>query len=308
MLDTILNSIVPVFFVIALGWFSGKKNIVSTEHKKAFADYVMMFSFPLHLFIGSAKANPKTLLDVRIISSFALALMGLYVISFIIQKHVFKYDSRKAAQGSIVCAFPNMAFMGIPVLTSLIGPEALISVAIGNVITSIFMIPITTIILESNNASASPMEIIKSSLVNCIKKPLIIAPILGLLCSVFHVEIPKVVFHSFELIGKSTSGVSLFSLGLIMASYRVVLSGQVYFNIFMKNILQPILMSGLIVLFHLKGIMAKEILLLCAMPTATISTMFGLKYGVSEVESSSSTILGTIFSIITLSFLISFIL
>ena len=86
------------------------------------------------------------------------------------------------------------------------------------------------------------------------------------------------------------------------------MSGQVYFNIFMKNILQPIIMSGLIVLFHLKGIMAKEILLLCAMPTATISTMFGLKYGVSEVESSSSTILGTIFSIVTLSFLISFIL
>ena len=80
MLDTILDSIVPVFFVIALGWFSGKKKIVSIEHKKAFADYVMMFSFPLHLFIGSAKANPKTLLDVRIISSFALALMGVYVI------------------------------------------------------------------------------------------------------------------------------------------------------------------------------------------------------------------------------------
>ncbi|MGL5055668.1 MAG: AEC family transporter [Fusobacteriaceae bacterium] len=307
MLDTILNSIVPVFFVIALGWFSGKKEIVSIDHKKAFADYVMMFSFPLHLFIGSAKANPKTLLDVKVISAFTLALMGLYIISFIIQKYIFKYDSRKAAQGSIVCAFPNMAFMGIPVLTSLIGPEALISVAIGNIITSIFMIPITTIILESKEDSASPIEVIKTSLINCIKKPLIIAPILGVLCSVFQIEIPKAVFQSCELIGKSTSGVSLFSLGLIMASYRIVLSGQVFFNIFMKNILQPIIMVGLIVLFNLKGVMAKEILLLCSMPTATISTMFGLKYGVSEVESSSSTILGTIFSIITLSFLISFI-
>lgn len=308
MLNTILSSIVPVFFVIALGWFSGKKNIVSTEHKKAFADYVMMFSFPLHLFIGSAKADPKKLLDPKIISTFALALMGLYALSFIIKKHVFKYDSRKAAQGAIVCAFPNMAFMGIPVLTSLIGPEALISVAIGNVITSIFMIPLTTIILESNNASASPMAIIKSSMINCIKKPLIIAPILGLLCSVLQIHIPVVISHSFELIGKSTSGVSLFSLGLIMASYKIVLSAEVYFNIFMKNILQPVLMAALLVLFHLKGMMAKEILLLCAMPTATISTMFGLKYGVSEVESSSSTILGTIFSIITLSFIISFIL
>ncbi|MGL5232053.1 MAG: AEC family transporter [Fusobacteriaceae bacterium] len=307
MLDTILNSIVPVFFVIALGWFSGKKEIVSIDHKKAFADYVMMFSFPLHLFIGSAKANPKTLLDVKVISAFTLALMGLYIISFIIQKYIFKYDSRKAAQGSIVCAFPNMAFMGIPVLTSLIGPEALISVAIGNIITSIFMIPITTIILESKEDSASPIEVIKTSLINCIKKPLIIAPILGVLCSVFQIEIPKAVFQSCELIGKSTSGVSLFSLGLIMASYRIVLSGQVFFNIFMKNILQPVIMVGLIILFNLKGVMAKEILLLCSMPTATISTMFGLKYGVSEVESSSSTILGTIFSIITLSFLISFI-
>lgn len=306
MLDTILNSIVPVFFVIALGWFAGRKNIVSTEHKKAFADYVMMFSFPLHLFIGSAKADPEVLLNPETILSFALALMGLYLIAFMVQKYIFKFDSRKAAQGSIVCAFPNMAFMGIPVLTSLIGPEALISVALGNVITSLFMIPITTIILESDNASASPMEIIKSSMINCIKKPLIIAPILGLICSVLHIQVPQVVAHSFDLIGKSTSGVSLFTLGLIMASYKIVLSREVYFNIFMKNILQPILMWVLIGFFHLKGIMAKEVMLLCAMPTATISTMFGLKYGVSEIESSSSTILGTIFSIITLSFLISF--
>lgn len=308
MFDTILNSIVPVFFVIALGWFSGKKNIVSIDHKKAFADYVMMFSFPLHLFASSAKADAKVLLDFRIILTFALTLMGLYIIAFIVQKHGFKFDSRKAAQGSIVCAFPNMAFMGIPVLTALIGPEALISVAIGNIITSIFMIPITTIILESNNATASPFEIIKSSLINCFKKPLIIAPILGLICSVTHIELPKVVYHSCELIGKSTSGVSLFSLGLIMASYKIVFSWQVYFNIFMKNILQPILAFGLLFLFNLKGVMAKEILLLCSMPTATISTMFGLKYGVSEVESSSSTIVGTIFSIITLSVLISYII
>ncbi|MGL5655989.1 MAG: AEC family transporter [Fusobacteriaceae bacterium] len=304
MFDTILNSIMPVFFVIALGWFSGKKEIVSVEHKKAFADYVMMFSFPLHLFIESAKADPKSLLDVKVISSFTLALMGLYIISFIVQKYIFKYDSKKAAQGSIVCSFPNMAFMGIPILSSLIGPEALVSVAIGNVVTIVTLIPITTIILESKDDSGSSLEVIKASLISCVKKPLLIAPVLGIVFSVLQIEIPKVIFNSFELIGKSTSGVSLFSLGLVMASYRIVLSWQVFFNIFMKNILQPIIMGGLILLFNLKGGMEKEILILCSMPTATISTMFGLKYGISEVESSSSTILGTIFSIVTLSFLI----
>lgn len=308
-MSTIINSIIPVFFVIFLGWLSGRNKIVGTEYKKAFADYVMMFSFPLLLFLHSYHADPKDLLDIRMVVTFTLSLMGIYVISYVASKFIFKYNSKESAQTAIVCAFPNMAFMGIPMLSSLIGPKALISIAIGNIITSLFMIPVTTIILESDKEGQSNVAaVIKASLVKCITKPLIVAPVLGVIASLSGLELPKVIDSSFLLIGKSTSGVSLFSLGLIMASFQIKVSRKAIFNIIIKNILHPIFAGILLLIFNLKGLMAKEILLLCAMPTATISNMFALKYEVLEEESSSATILGTLISLGTLSVIIYYIM
>lgn len=59
-------------------------------------------------------------------------------------------------------------------------------------------------------------------------------------------------------------------------------------------------MIALVYGFGITGILAKEVILLCAMPTATMTTMFALRYNTLTKESTSSTILGTLIAIITL--------
>ena len=56
----------------------------------------------------------------------------------------------------------------------------------------------------------------------------------------------------------------------------------------------------LVILFNVKGLIAKEAILLCAMPTATMTTMFALRYRTLVQESTSTTILGTMVAIVTL--------
>ena len=71
--------------------------------------------------------------------------MVLYFVIYFLYYLVFKKGKQVSAMAAFVCTFPNMAFMGIPYLTEVLGSTSLISVAIGNVITSVFMIPITII-------------------------------------------------------------------------------------------------------------------------------------------------------------------
>ncbi len=85
-----------------------------------------------------------------------------------------------------------------------------------------------------------------------------------------------------------------------MSSFAIKFSRLVVINLFLKNILHPLIMLLLVIVFSVKGIFAKEAILLCAMPTATMTTMFALKYDTLTVESTSSAILGTILSLLTL--------
>ncbi|MBV8046860.1 MAG: AEC family transporter [Paludibacterium sp.] len=296
-LNQIFLSLIPVTFVIVLGWLAGYKNIVDKKHSSTLATFVMNFSFPCGLFLLTAGSKPAQLFNGNFVLAFWLGLMGMYAISFAIYKFVLGHQSHESAQGAFVCAFPDMAFMGIPIFTALLGKESVLSVAIGNICTSLIMIPVVTWFMSARGAEKQNLGKI---LMKVLTKPLVFAPVFGILFSLAGFPVPEMLKRSLTLIGGATSGVSLFALGLIMSSFTIKFSRLVGINILLKNILHPALMMGLILVFGITGTYAKQAFLLTAMPTATMTTMFALKYDTLQAESTSSAILGTILSFLTL--------
>lgn len=177
------------------------------------------------------------------------------------------------------------------------GQRALLSIALGNICTSLILIPIVTALLNTDNTAK---ESLSKIFVKVFTKPLVLAPILGSAYSLCGLHLPVIIQNTLGLIGSSTPAVSLFALGLIMSGFTVRFNRLVAMNIGLKNIVHPLIMMGLVTLLGIKGELAKEAILLCAMPTATMVTMFALKYDVLAQESTSSTILGTLLSLLTL--------
>jgi predicted permease len=195
-----------------------------------------------------------------------------------------------------------MAFMGIPIFLVLFGEESLISIVIGNLITSLIMIPLTVSILEIAQAAEVKTNIMPLVL-KVFKKPLVLAPIIGAIYSRFGLHLPALAMESLNLIGGTTSGVSLFALGLIMSQDNVSISKPVLLNVFNKTVVHPLIMFGAVIAFGITGALAKEAILLCALPPAIMTTMFAAKYDVLRLESSSSTVVGTVVALFTIAFI-----
>ncbi|MCP6215414.1 AEC family transporter, partial [Klebsiella pneumoniae] len=75
-----------------------------------------------------------------------------------ISRYVFRHDIKTSAIQSLVCAFPDMAYFGAPVLAVLIGPEGFLGVLIGNLVTSVLMIPLTIILIRMGDKHRSADE------------------------------------------------------------------------------------------------------------------------------------------------------
>lgn len=297
LLQPIILSLTPVVFVVALGWWAGYQNIVSKEHSHSFATYVMNFSFPCTLFVLTATSKPADLFNGTFIVALGLAIAAMFTLSFVVYKMGLRRSAKDSVQGAFVCSFADMAFMGIPIFTALIGKTALLAIAIGNICTSVLLIPIVTVVLASDGQHQMRVgQIIKQILT----KPLVLAPLLGAGYSLLGWPLPNLIQSSLSLLGNSTSGVSLFALGLIISSFTIRLNSMVLINVFLKNMVHPLIMLGVVTLFGIKGLLAQEAVLLCAMPTACMVTMFALKYQVLAQDSTSSTILGTLVSLLTL--------
>jgi malonate transporter len=298
-MEVLINSLLSVALVILLGYIAGKTGLIRQENDHSLNVFILNFSLPILLFIAAATAKPEQLLDWRIGGAFAVGLLGMYALVLLLNRFILRRSLARSAETAFVCGYPNTAFLGIPLMMSIVGMPAMLPIVISNIIVGVIMIPLTLILIEISVVGEGRVNFAHIAR-RIFKNPLIFMPVLGILISLLHIQIPKAIESSAHLIGGTTSGVSLFTLGLIMSRFKICISAVTLLNIFLKNIFHPILMVGVVHIFGITGLLAKELIILCAMPTAVTATIFSITFDLDPIENVSSTIFGTIFSLITL--------
>jgi malonate transporter and related proteins len=85
-----------------------------------------------------------------------------------------------------------------------------------------------------------------------------------------------------------------------------VLSRNVISSTLLKNIAQPLLALGLVMLLTMTHDTARATLLLMALPSGFFGVLFGLRYGVESQEIGSTLIVSSLFSVVTLTIALIF--
>src|ERR1700720_2556729 len=95
-MQLIFQSLIPLAFVIILGWFAGWRKIIDAKHSSSLATYVMSFSFPCLLFAKTATTSLQNLINYRFIAGLSLGLLGMYLLVFsrrkVEEKSVVNFD------------------------------------------------------------------------------------------------------------------------------------------------------------------------------------------------------------------------
>jgi malonate transporter and related proteins len=302
--QTILAALLPVVFVVALGMLAARFGIIEKSAAPTFADFVVRFALPLALLGGVLRISPDSIENTPYIISMVIGLMVPYAIAFIIGKFVFRHTLSASALQALVCAFPSMAYSGLPVLEAVVGPPGILAVVIGNLVTSVIMIPLTLVLVQiglgSGKAPQSAGALVGRSLLDAVKQPVVWLPIIGAILALRGIHTPKVLELSFNLIGQAAAGVALFTLGLILYGQRLRVNRDIVLNALMKNIGQPAVLLGLTVIFGIHGAPARELFLTGAIPTATAASMLALRYRTYADEAAASTLVSTFGSIVTI--------
>ena len=243
MLEEITRPLLPVAFVILLGYLAGARGKLNQSDSVLISRLVLNWIFPALLLVGMAKTPRAQLLDIRFVTATFIGIMGMYAVAFVIGWYRHR-ELKVAALKGLVCGYPDAAFMGIPILASMFGPNSLYPVLVLNVIASLVMMPLTTTLLAIASGKQSGAQAFVSSIWEAIRRPIMWAPAIGIAVSVIGIKLPAVAADSLELLGKATPGVSLFCLGLIMSSVKLKPSLDVWGNLGLKLLMHPALMVG----------------------------------------------------------------
>ncbi len=299
----LLASLFPLVFIMFLGWLSGKLGYSRREDANVLATVVIRFALPFHLFIGALNTDPEKIKNLPFMAVLVIGLMGSYLLTLFISRFVFRHDIKTSAIQSLVCAFPDMAYFGAPVLAVLIGPEGFLGVLIGNLITSVLMIPLTIVLLRMGDSGAAGGlglgRMIVQNLFKAVGNPIVWIPILGVLMSLAGLKLPHLLSVPVEMMGKTAGGISLFALGLLFYGERPTLNVQTLTNIGMKNLIQPAMMAFAGLAFGLSNTYMQQVVIIGATPSAIAAGMFALRSDTYVESASSSILLGTAIGVLT---------
>ncbi|GGF18170.1 hypothetical protein GCM10011611_25060 [Aliidongia dinghuensis] len=303
MIETILNGLLPVAFVIFLGWLSCRIGLLQHESAGVLATLVIRFALPFALFLGAAKTPPEKLENIDFGTCLAFGLMGGYLVALVVGRYLFRHDLKTATMQALVCGFPDMAYFGAPILAAMFGPEGFLAVLVGNLVTSIFMLPLTIVLTrvadkkEAGHHWGEAWHILSHALVGAAINPIVWLPLLGVALSFAHVALPDPVLASVDTIARAAGGTSLFALGIMLYGERFAINANVLANIGIKNFLQPGLMALGVALFGLSGGPARQVIITGAVPTATAASMFALKNNTYTADATATILLSTLLGI-----------
>ena len=114
------------------------------------------------------------------------------------------------------------------------------------------------------------------------KNRLVWAPVLAFVVVLTGARIPQLIVHSLSMLGYASGGVALFASGIVLASGKIKVNVPVLFFVFLKNIVQPMLVLGGLRWLGYSNPILKEAVLTVAIPAMPIVTMLALQYQVAQ--------------------------
>jgi predicted permease len=296
-----------VFFVLGLGYFAGRAKKFDADQVAGLNELVLDYALPAMMFVATVKTPRDQLLSE---GPYALALLiafvGLFLTVVLFSTRVLHHSLGEAALQANLASFPSVAFFGPPIFQGLFGASSLVSIALAATLSAITIVPLTLVLLEIHRQRAPGGEVrqlrllVPQSLGNTFKQPMVWAPLTGVALVLVGVRVPQVVDNMLTLIGSTTSGVSIFLAGLIIAAYEIKLNREVIANTLIKMIVQPVLMALLVMGFGVANPLASEGIMVCAIPAAVFAPLLAPRHRVYEIESSSTLVATSLLMIVTL--------
>jgi malonate transporter and related proteins len=310
----LVGALLPVFFVLALGYFAGKRRSFDADQAAGLSKLALGFALPASLFVGMTEIPRELLLEQgRLVLALILAHVGLFLVAWLILRRIRTLPGAASIICALMLATSATPVFGIAVLQPLLGNTSagtvgLVALAIN------LVVPTAIILLETQSSAAGAASTASSSsrrahalsgLKSGLTSPLLWGPVLGIIVVIVGLRIPKDIASCFEMIGAATSGVALFTVGLTLAAHSFHLSKAVLLGTLGRITVQTAVLFALLRLLHVQSPFAREALVCCSFPLATIVVLLAAKYQAMEAESASALLLSTLSLVVTVPVIIA---
>lgn len=273
----ILNTIIPIFSVILIGWLARRKGFIPPEFAGPANRLVFYFAIPAMVFAAIAKGSLKTDFNPVLLGCTLAAVVLSFAMTWVMAR-MFHVPKRRFASFVQSAVHGNLGYIGLAVAYYYLGQEGFVSASLLIGFIMILQNLLSVSILQFYNDTDSHRHNAGKILSKIMGNPVIISAVAGICFSLTNAALPMVLVRTLDIIS-----------GMALPLALLLIGATLNFDL-MKSQLQPvlpaagiklILVPGMGVLLYTLWGLSSEIyvpgLILLASPSATVSYVMAVE-------------------------------
>ena len=293
----VFQQMLVIFILIAVGYGLSKKGLVTDSGSKLLSFLVVNVTNPAMILSSVFEENVSVTRQNVIIMILVTAIIYavLVLLGWLLPK-LYRIPGREQKYYNMMVVYANTGFIGIPLISAVLGTQALIYVTVFNIaFTLLFYTHGTRILLSDGERQ----KVTWKTFIN-------IGTVSGLLALVFfwfRLRFPAVIEGSITTMGKATTFLSMTVLGVSLAQIplrKIFSSVRLLLFVLARMLALPAVFCLILKQFLGGGLMINAVALMLAMPSANMPLMVAKQHGLETETLSRGIVLSTILSIVTI--------
>ena len=293
----VFAQMVVLFLILLLGYIGGKTKILTPKDNKPLSTMVNCITNPCGvlysaLCVERAMANGEVL---KLIVLFVVMYFGLILLAELTTK-VLKVQLDQQGQYSFMMVFSNVGYMGIPVIRVIFGEEATICVTVCIMVFYLFIYTygVRKICSEPGQKGIDWGKAI------C---PMTVSALLAIIGYLAGFRVDGVLKDTLKTVSNITTPCAMIIIGCALSTVplkSVFTNWRLYVVALLKLLVIPLAVYGLLYPIMGGSVMLGVVVIIMAMPIATIITMLSAQYDKDQTLAASSVFITTLLSVITI--------
>ena len=297
-LFTVFFQMLSLLIMIGAGFLLTKKKMLD-EHTNTQMSRMIVNLFNPMLVLSSAVTSVG-LISLGTMGLVALIAAGMFLIFIVVGMILSPFFDRQPDQRKIyqmMFVFSNLGFIGIPVVSTILGPEYVVYV-------TEFLL-IYTIVFYTYGVSLMDGKFSLSSLKSMVN-PGLIASLAALLIILLEIQLPAFLVVAITYLGNVTSPMALVAVGFALANSnlkKIFCQPKLY--VFSVIKLLPLLLLPLLKLVTRDQALISVCMVMFGMPIGNMPLMLGNQKGIDGSTCSAAIILTTLLCVLTIPVLLT---
>jgi len=290
---------VALFMLIGIGALAARLGILHQDGVADLSALVVNVTLPASIFAAVAQdLSPAALASAPLVIALGVGLGAATWGLGQAAGRLHRLDDVRQPVYAFAAGCSNTGFLGIPLVSALLGPTALLTAVLYDFSTTIIIFTLGVAGLGRQSARLSFRGLLRNLL-----NPMFLALVFGVAWAATGMRLPSAVSRVLRLTGDATTPLAMIALGHMLYGARnepPVPTAQLASLSAIRLLVAPLLMAGACTLLPLANEVRAVCVLQAGMPTAMLTAILAQQYGVDAHFGVRSAFATTLLALATL--------